>query len=288
MSAPEPKVKAKASFGDLRARVLSAIVMIALALGALAAGGVWFILFWLAAALAIVWEWQTLVGQGARERVLIGGAGVAIAAALAAQHAADLALVPLFAAAALVAWRAAPGQKAWAAGGVFYAGALIVAVAAIRPPFAALEPPFNLRAILWLFAVVWGTDIGAYFGGRLIGGRKLWPRVSAGKTWSGAIVGALVGAGLGAVVALWKPLAATPLAPILMVGFAASVASQLGDLFESAVKRHFDVKDSSHLIPGHGGVMDRLDGFVTAAIFVALLGVARGAHSAAEGLLVWR
>ncbi len=284
----EPAAPRRASFGDLRARVLSAIVLIAFALGALAAGGVWFILFWLAAALAVLWEWQNLVGHGARERFVIGGAGIVVAAALSAQLAPDLALAPLALGAALVAWRAAPGQRAWAAGGVLYAGALIVAVAAIRPALAgAIEPPFNLRAILWLFAVVWGTDVGAYFGGRLIGGPKLWPRVSAGKTWSGAIVGAAAGAALGAVVALWRPLAPTPLVPILAVGLAASIASQLGDLFESAVKRHFDVKDSSHLIPGHGGVMDRLDGFVTAAIFVALLGAARGAHSAAEGLLVW-
>lgn len=219
---------------------------------------------------------------------MLGGACVVVAAALAAQLAPDLALLPLAAGAGLAAWRAAPGQRLWAAGGVVYAGALIVAVAAIRPALGGpLEPPFNLRAILWLFAVVWGTDVGAYFGGRLIGGPKLWPRVSAGKTWSGAVVGALVGAALGAAVALWRPLAPTPLVPILLVGLAASVASQLGDLFESAVKRHFDVKDSSRLIPGHGGVMDRLDGFIAAAIFVALLGLARGAHSAAEGLLVW-
>jgi phosphatidate cytidylyltransferase len=144
-------------------------------------------------------------------------------------------------------------------------------------------------ALLWLFAVVWGTDIMAYFGGRLIGGPKLWPRVSPGKTWSGFVVGVTCGAlaGVWAVVLSTMP-GEVALAPLLPLGLAAAAVSQAGDLFESAIKRRFDVKDSSRLIPGHGGVMDRLDGFIFAAIFAALVGALHtGYIAAAHGLLVW-
>jgi len=128
----------------------------------------------------------------------------------------------------------------------------------------------------------------AYFGGRLIGGPKLWSRVSPGKTWSGAAVGALTGALCGAVVGLLAAPSGARLVPILLLGLAASVVAQLGDLFESALKRRFGVKDSSGLIPGHGGMMDRLDGFVAAAAFAALVGWARANGDwIAGGLFQW-
>ncbi|MFV0280337.1 MAG: phosphatidate cytidylyltransferase [Rhodoblastus sp.] len=277
------------NFSDLRLRVLSALVMAALAVGALVAGGMPFVLFWLAAAIAMVWEWQRLVGEERQlSRVVAGAASVAVACAFATQNGPDIAIFVL-ALGALGAGALAPaGLRLWAGAGVFYAGALILAIAAIRPPLPALiEPPYNLRAILWLFAVVWGTDVMAYFGGRLIGGPKLWKRVSAGKTWSGAIVGIICGALLGLAVTAIAPAGPVAVWPVFFAGLAAAAAAQAGDLLESAVKRRFDVKDSSQLIPGHGGVMDRLDGFIAAAVFVALLGVARGAPSAAEGLFVW-
>ena len=281
--------RAGPNFSDLRMRVISALVMAALAVGALVAGGAPFILFWLAAAIAMVWEWQKLLGEERRlPRFVIGAAALAVACAFAAQNGADIALLVLAAGALVVGWLGAPGLRIWAGAGVFYAGALILSIAVIRPPLPALiEPPYNLRSILWLFAVVWGTDIMAYFGGRLIGGPKLWPRVSAGKTWSGTIVGIVSGALAGLAVAAIAPVGPVATLPLLFVGLAGGAAAQAGDLFESSVKRRFNVKDSSQLIPGHGGVMDRLDGFVAAALFVALLGVVRGAPSAAEGLFVW-
>lgn len=277
------------NFSDLRTRVISALVMAAVAVGALVAGGAPFILFWLAAAIAMVWEWQTLVGpERQRPRFIVGAAALAVAGAFAAQNGPDIALFILALGALAAGWLAAPGLRIWAGAGVFYAGALILSIAAIRPPLPALiEPPYNLRAILWLFAVVWGTDVMAYFGGRLIGGPKLWPRVSAGKTWSGTIVGVVSGALLGLAVAAVRPVGPVAVVPLLLVGLAAGAAAQAGDLLESAIKRRFGVKDSSQLIPGHGGVMDRLDGFVAAALFVALLGAVRGAPTAAEGLFAW-
>lgn len=277
------------NFSDLRTRVISGVVMVAAAIGALVWGGAPFILFWLAAAIAIVWEWQKLLGEERRRpRFVIGAAALAVACAFAAQNGPDFALLIIIAGALVVGFLATPGLRVWAGAGVFYAGALIVSIAVIRPPLPSiLEPPYNLRAILWLFAVVWGTDIMAYFGGRFIGGPKLWPRVSAGKTWSGTIVGVVCGALAGLAVAATRPDGPVAVLPLLLVGLAGGAAAQAGDLLESSIKRRFGVKDSSQLIPGHGGVMDRLDGFITAAVFVALLGVVRGAPTAAEGLFVW-
>jgi phosphatidate cytidylyltransferase len=149
------------------------------------------------------------------------------------------------------------------------------------------SPDVGALAIAFLFAVVWGTDIFAYFGGRLIGGPKLWPRVSAGKTWSGTITGVVSGAlfgvaavyfGGGPQLASWR---------VFLVGLAAAAFSQVGDLFESSVKRRFGVKDSSRLIPGHGGMMDRLDGFIFASVFAAMVGLLRSAPSVAAGLFFW-
>ncbi len=286
-SPPAPKSAGK--FADLRTRILSALVLIAAAVGALVVGDLPFILFWLAAAIAILWEWQTLVGPVRRRaRFVVGAAALSIACAFAAENGADVATAVLACGAILVGYLADKGSRLWAGAGVFYAGALIVAIGAIRPPLPSLlEPPYNLRAILWLFAVVWGTDVMAYFGGRLIGGPKLWPRVSAGKTWSGTIVGIVSGALFGLAVAAIAPPGPVAVVPLLVVGLVAAAFAQAGDLLESSVKRHFGVKDSSRLIPGHGGVMDRLDGFVASALFVAILGLARSAPTVAEGLFVW-
>ena len=163
--------------------------------------------------------------------------------------------------------------------GVLYAGAMLVSACLLR---ASL--PYGFAAIIWLFAVVWGTDVMAYFGGRLIGGPKLWPRVSPAKTWSGFCVGVLCGAGAGLAVA---PHGSSIFA-LFGLGLATGAVAQGGDLFESSLKRKFGVKDSGHLIPGHGGLMDRLDGFIAATIFVALVGSVRyGIADIAAGIFQW-
>jgi phosphatidate cytidylyltransferase len=134
--------------------------------------------------------------------------------------------------------------------------------------------------------VVWSTDILGYFVGRAIGGPRLAPPVSPNKTWSGACGGAL-----GAVVAGVAVVAAAggvALMPAAAVALGLSVASQGGDLFESALKRRFGVKDAGHVIPGHGGLMDRLDGFIAASGVAALVGIMRGGLDApARGFLLW-
>lgn len=169
----------------------------------------------------------------------------------------------------------------WLAAGVLYAGVLLFALIILRQ-----DVTLGFVAIVFLFAVVWATDIAAYFAGRAFGGPKLWPAVSPKKTWSGAIGGTLGGVAAGLLVAKIAGLAITPMLVIVALGL--SVASQGGDLLESAIKRRFDAKDASQLIPGHGGLMDRLDGFLTAAGAAVMVGLLRGGlEEPARGLLVW-
>ena len=147
--------------------------------------------------------------------------------------------------------------------------------------------------LILILLVVWVTDIGGYFAGRGIGGPKLWPRVSPKKTWAGAVGGfaASLAVAAGFVVigfAEVEPPQGLELGPVLLLGASLSIISQLGDLFESAVKRRFGVKDSSQLIPGHGGLLDRLDGFVAAVIAAAIFGLLRGGvDGVGRGLMVW-
>lgn len=270
-------------FGDLGPRIVSALALVAAALVALYLGGDAFALFWLLAAFAVSWEWQGLIGGNMRfARVALGGASLAAAAAFSSHGAGRLALASLVLFAAILAALAGPGRRWWAAAGLFYAGSLVVSANVLRQ-----SPDHGALAIAWLFAVVWGTDVMAYFGGRLIAGPKLWPRVSPGKTWSGTIVGTVSGAlcGVGVVYVGHRPEAASIL--LFATGFGAAALAQAGDLFESWIKRRFGVKDSSRLIPGHGGVMDRVDGFIFASAFAALLGGLRGQESLAAGLFIW-
>ena len=189
-----------ARFGpDLAPRVVAAVAMASVALAAAWIGGFVFAVFWWLASIVVLWEWQRLVG-GARliERVAAGAAALALAA-LSALHNSILGVVAaLIVGAVAVGWIAGRRGMGWAAGGVLYAGALVAGVGLLR-----VSPSFGMAAVLWLFAVVWGADIAAYFAGRLIGGPRLWPSVSPGKTWAGAIVGALAGALLGLMLAAW-------------------------------------------------------------------------------------
>ena len=271
----------RARFGsDLKPRVAAAVAMEVFALATAWIGGVVFAVFWWLAAIVVFWEWQRLVG-GPRlfERVALGAITIALVALFALQNSVLGAVLMLLLGAVAVGWLAGRSEGRWAAGGVLYAGALVASVGLLRT-----SPSFGLAAILWLFAVVWGADIGAYFAGRLIGGPRLWPSVSPGKTWAGATAGALTGAVLGLTLAAW-----TNRVPALLgLGLAAAIVSELGDLFESALKRRFGVKDSSSLIPGHGGLMDRLNSFVAASIFAAVVGGLNSRSSfIASGLFQW-
>jgi phosphatidate cytidylyltransferase len=269
---------------DLGVRAASGLVLVATAVGSLFAGGWLFVLYWLIASLAVHWEWQRLIGAPLPWlRIFSGGFALCAAAVFYRLGLTELAFAMIPLAAAFAAWAGGSGFLLWGGFGLFYAGGLLLATLSLRH-----APFFGVCAIGWLFAVVWGTDVCAYFGGRLIGGPKLAPRISPGKTWSGFLVGVICGAAFGAFIAHIWPNVQAPLAPVFLLGLAAGAVAQGGDLFESWVKRRYGVKDSSRLIPGHGGVMDRLDGFIAAAIFAALFGMARGLPSAAAGLLYWQ
>jgi phosphatidate cytidylyltransferase len=251
-----------------------------LALATAWVGGFIFAVFWWLASVVVLWEWQRLVGLARLvERVAVGGLGLALAALFALHNSILGAIAMLVLSTVAVGWLAGPRDRIWAAAGALYAGALVVSVVLLR-----LSPSFGLAAMSWLFAVVWGTDIVAYFAGRLIGGHRLWPRVSPGKTWSGAIAGAFGGAVLGLMLAGWT----NHLAALFWLGLAAAIVSELGDLLESALKRGFGVKDSSNLIPGHGGLMDRLDGFIAASVLAAVVaGLNSRGSFIAGGLFQW-
>lgn len=187
-----------------------------------------------------------------------------------------------FAAAVLVLheWVKMSGYRPlWLVAGIAYSSIFFAAMLLLR------NSPQGRTAILWLFGLIWAADSGAYFGGRLIGGPKLWPAVSPGKTWSGAIAGTMAGVAAGFAVIWAEGIAPHPMHGV--VGFILVVAAQLGDLLESGIKRHFGVKDTGRLIPGHGGVMDRCDSLVAAAFVALLLGALRMLHAPAQGLLVW-
>ena len=274
------------TFADLRPRIVSSLVLGVAAIAVLWIGGLLFAMFWLAAGLAILWEWQALIGGligGARHRArfLAGAIGIVIAGAFASYVALGIACAALLVAGLLTALIAEQRSRFLAGAGVLYAGALVISVIALRQSDA-----FGLVAIAWLFALVWGTDVMAYFGGRLIGGPKLWPRISAGKTWSGTLVGIFGGALIG-LAAATVAIDSAPILALFLVGLALAAISQGGDLAESALKRRFRVKDSGTLIPGHGGVMDRLDGFAAACVCAAAIGALRQYPFIAAGLFSW-
>nr|HMQ57889.1 phosphatidate cytidylyltransferase [Rhizobiaceae bacterium] len=256
----------------------SGVILAAIALCATLLGGVWFKLLAIAIGALALSEWLAIACGGGDDRMRIS-AGVALALVAASL----LVLSPLttwwaFVATALVVYVLVLnlGQSFWALGGYVYAGATMLALALLRGNDGA-----GLATMLYLFAVVWATDIAAYFTGRRFGGPKLWPRVSPGKTWSGA-VGGVVGAVTGGLVVAGLA-GATNLGLAAVLALLLSIVAQFGDLGESAIKRRFGVKDSGNTIPGHGGVLDRIDGLAAAsvalfAIGAMIQGVAAPAH----------
>jgi phosphatidate cytidylyltransferase len=267
---------------NIAVRVASSLVMAPLAVGAAYFGGVVFATFWMLVAICVIWEWDTLVCAHDKRPVLTIGSVVIVGAALLLMLGRALTPIALVLLGTLgVVTLASKPHRAWCIGGVLYAGALLIAPVLLRR-----DASYGFAAVMFLFAVVWLTDIVAFFCGRALGGPKLMPAVSPKKTWSGAIGGTLGGIAGGTAVAAYAGIG--NLAAVGMLALALSVASQAGDLLESAIKRRFDTKDASNLIPGHGGVMDRVDGFVIAASVAAVIGIARaGLETPAQGLLVW-
>ena len=265
---------------NLVMRVIVALILAPLAIAIAYAGGWLWILLVTLAVIGLYVEWLTIVGL-AREMPVVGSGIAALAVAglclaIGRIDAASGVLAIGLAAVALLTRE----RRNWTAAGFFYAAAAEMSSVLVR-----LDSVKGFVALIFVLLIVWVTDIGGYFAGRGIGGPKLWPRVSPKKTWAGAA------GGFAASLAVAFGFAAFDLGKtgaLLLLSAVLSVVSQLGDLFESAVKRRFGVKDSSHVIPGHGGLLDRLDGFVAAIIVAAIFGFLRGgADGVGRGLMVW-
>ena len=272
-------------------RTASALVLAPLAIGAAFVGGVIFAAACTVTAALVLWEWSILVSRAPDWRILAPGLPALCAAAVLAQNsepAVAIAALALGALGAAVATALQPpgGQwsaaaAVWAAAGVVYAGMVSTSPIVLRS-----DPQMGFAALSFLFATVWATDIFAYLTGRRFGGPLLAPQLSPKKTWSGAIGGLAGGVVAGALVAYAS--AGTHLVAAGVLALILSIAAQGGDLLESSVKRRFGAKDTSALIPGHGGVMDRVDGLLVAALIAVVIGASRfGTAASARGLLLW-
>lgn len=255
---------------ELRLRILSGIVLAVVVLAATWFGGLAFRTLAAAIGVLVYYEWSTITRLPETDfrGNAFGWVSVVLVSSLVLFGVDELVLPLLLGATAIgIVYALILKGSGWLAGGIVYSGLTVISLATIRGDTA-----HGFAAMLFIFAVVWATDILAYFIGRAVGGPKLAPSISPGKTWSGAIGGALSAVIAGTLVhmaffslnGLWVPIIALVL----------SAFSQIGDLFESFIKRRFGAKDSSRLIPGHGGVMDRVDGLVFAcfAAFLIVLG----------------
>ena len=275
-------VAAAGKFADLRLRLISALAAAAVALLCIWAGGIWIALLAALAAAAMVLEWRSITAHA-------GGPAGADAAPYALAGVGGALLVqfgPVWAAAVLLvglaaggfAWDARRGRRPaglWAVAGTLYIGAAGMAFVALRG-----FDPFGFLTIVWAALVVVAADVGGYFAGRAIGGPKLWPVVSPNKTWAGLIGGIALAFLIGGLFS-WATVG-TYFPQVCTVSAVAALLAQAGDLAESALKRRFGVKDAGTLMPGHGGLLDRLDGHMAAILVAAAVTFTRE-----QAVFVW-
>jgi len=254
-------------WSDLKARLLSSIVMVGLAVVAIWFGGFIFALFVTALVAAMHWELARMLSPLSRQAKWLSP----IFAVLVLINLTGFILPPIsfpltiLVGAALQAWF----FMSYRFLGAFYSSLIILAGLILI--FARLF--YGVTPIIWILAVVVVTDIFGYFAGRLIGGPKFWPRISPKKTWSGVVAGWIGAVGVGVILSPFVTAYDINLIALCALGISVSFASQLGDIFESFIKRKSGVKDSSRLIPGHGGILDRMDGVITATIVFAIFSV---------------
>lgn len=271
-------------WSDLGVRVFSALVLIPAVLLDVWIGGIWFQLFVSLLTILVAFEWTTLVHGRSSSQFAVHAAAALCGVFLPAETGLAgpfLAIAILTALSAVLAQFQDRPRSLWTYLGVPYVAIPGTAFALLRA-----DESMGLLAILWLLSIVWAADTSAYFAGRTLGGPKLAPIISPKKTWSG-LAGAVIGS---AVASLFFAYFAG-LGNAGLLGAVAAIAAlveQAGDLFKSALKRHFGVKDSGRLIPGHGGVIDRIDGLIAVSVFAAAIGIARaGLDNGGQGLLLW-
>lgn len=275
----------KRKYTELMLRVNSALILATVSLLAAYSGPISFSLLISVFITAMAWEWSRLVrGKGIDEALVLQALAIAAAAMLTAFGRIGPAIILVIVATASVFALRRISDDArrawWSAAGVYYAGFPAIALVWFRT-----DPTYGWHVILFLFVVVWTTDTAAFAFGRLIGGPKLAPRISPNKTWAGLIGG--VGAAMLAGFCFGSGLGGTNPLALGLLGALLSLVAQMGDLAESAFKRLFGWKDSSRLIPGHGGVLDRLDGLVFAAVAAAFLAWMINASHPGAALIKW-
>ncbi len=252
---------------DIALRAVSAIILAPAAVLAIWAGGLWFLALMLAACAMLAVEWATMSAAKAW-RVMAGAVAFGLVAGVVAAHAGQLSLalvMLVFGAVAAGLFARNRGQEALdAAYGVLYLGWPAVLLIWLRD----VDSPSGLAWTVSAFVIAWASDIMAYLVGSLVGGPKLWPRFSPNKTWSGFIGGLGAGTVAGALLATFLDMGIGPFWGAAL-GLAAALATMAGDLWESALKRRYGVKDAGKLIPGHGGLLDRVDGLMFAVVVVA-------------------
>jgi len=275
---------APAKWGDLGVRFLSAVVLIPAVLVDVWAGGIWFEVFVALLAVLMAYEWTVLTHRQSSLQFALHAAAAMSGALLPREAGMDgalIAIMVLWALSAIAARIDNPQHPVWAYIGVPYVGLPAIAMVLLRN-----DPDHGTAAIIWVMVTVWAADTLAYFSGRIIGGPKLAPEISPKKTWAG-LGGAIAGSAAASAVFAWYAGYPAMLVLTLIAG-AFAVVEQAGDLFKSAWKRHYGVKDSGRLIPGHGGVIDRVDGLVAVAVAAALVGYLHsGIVATARGLLSW-
>ena len=271
-------------WGDLFVRSASAAILVPAVIACIWFGGNLFLFLVGLSACLIAYEWVAIVHPHNYLQYALHGAaalaGTLVTNYFGVLHAGSVVLGLAVLAGLLVRFGDGP-KSIWSYLGIFYVGLPAMALVILR-----LDPVYVFAAILWLFLTVWAADILAYFSGRIIGGPKLAPKISPKKTWAG-LAGAIIGSALASVLFAYFMNLKGAAALALLAG-ALAIVEQAGDLFESSLKRYFSVKDSGTLIPGHGGIIDRVDGLIAVAMIAALLGWYRGQGlSAAQGLLLW-
>ncbi|AUG53042.1 phosphatidate cytidylyltransferase [Thalassospira marina] len=237
-------------------RILSALVMAPVAIAAVWFGSPWFGLLILVFSIAMIWEWMRMCAPD-RALLLAGISGLGLAISMYMQSVAPTlaGLLPALIA-AIITVLACGRERA-----LVLTGAVFIPVAALAVQWLRAWHADGLLLIMWLFLTVWATDTGAYAFGRAIGGPKLAPRFSPKKTWAGLFGGMICAALIGGLMVYFS--GGSSIAAIALTSAALAVVAQIGDLAESALKRRFGVKDSSNLIPGHGGFLDRADGMLS-------------------------
>jgi phosphatidate cytidylyltransferase len=264
---------------NLRQRIIWGAALALVAIGFAYYSLTTFALLVLVVALFLSWEWGHMVrGTSADLGYLIHATAVAVAVGLATSGYAAIGGAVLVTAAIILVPVVFGNGARLSALGVFYVGLPVIALLWLRA-----DEPNGFFAVLLIFAIVWSSDIGAFAAGRLIGGPRLWPRVSPNKTWAGFLGAIAAGAVAAALVSLL--IAGASPVRLALVGLVLSLVAQAGDLSESALKRLFGLKDASALIPGHGGFMDRMDSIVAAAVIAALYALAVDPQAPAHALL---